>query len=81
MDGTVILNTASQMVEAYGENAKFHIAEQMDRALESGDGAAYDHLGMVAKAISLMTMARQEAATIKPAKVATPAIRRTFKAA
>lgn len=81
MDGTIILNTASDMIEAYGDGAKFHIAEQMDRALESGDGVAYDQLCMVAKAISLMTMARQEAATIKPAKVATPVISRTFKAA
>ena len=81
MNGTAILNTASNLIETYGDGAKFHIAEQMDRALESGDGAAYDHLGMVAKGISLMTMARQEAAATKPVKVATPAIRRTFKAA
>jgi len=37
MDGTAILNTASSMLETYGDGAKFHIAEQMDRALESGD--------------------------------------------
>jgi hypothetical protein len=81
MDGTVILNTASAMIEAYGDGAKFHIAEQMDRALETGDGAVYDQLCLVAKAISLMTMTRQEAAAIKPAKVATPVISRAFKAA
>ena len=80
MDGTVILNTASDMIQAYGDGAKFHIAEQMDRALESGDGATYDRLSLVAKAISLMTMTRQEAATIKPEKAAAPVLR-TFKAA
>jgi len=81
MDGTVILNTASDMIQAYGDGAKFHIAEQMDRALESGDGVAYDQLCMVAKAISLMTMARQEAAVVRPEKAAaTPALR-AFKAA
>jgi hypothetical protein len=81
MDGTVILNTASSMLETYGDSAKFHVAAEMDRALETGDGAAYDQLCLVAKAISLMSMTRQEAAAIKPAKVATPVISRTFKAA
>ena len=80
MDGTAILNTASSMLETYGDGAKFHIAEQMDRALESGDGATYDRLSLVAKAISLMTMTRQEAAAIKPEKAVAP-ILRTFKAA
>ena len=84
MDGTVILNTASSMLETYGESAKFHIAAQIDRALEAeeGDGARYDgELCLVAKAISLMTMTRQEAAAAKPAKVATPVISRAFRAA
>lgn len=80
MDGTVILNTASTMIEAYGDGAKFHIAEQMDRALEAGDGAAYDQLSLIAKAISLMTMTRQEAAIIKPEKAPVPVLR-TFRAA
>lgn len=80
MDGTVILNTASTMIEAYGDGAKFHIAEQIDRAMEAGDGAAYDQLCLIAKAISLMTMTRQEAAAIKPEKTTAP-ILRAFKAA
>ncbi|MEP6831572.1 MAG: hypothetical protein ABI963_14615 [Rhizomicrobium sp.] len=75
------MNTASSMFETYGDSAKFHVAAEMDRALEMGDGSAYDQLCLVAKAISLMSMTRQEAATIKPAKVATPVISRTFKAA
>jgi hypothetical protein len=75
------LNTASSMLETYGDSAKFHVAAEMDRALETGDGAAYDQLCLVAKAISLMSMTRQEAAAIKPAKVATPVISRRFKAA
>jgi hypothetical protein len=81
MDGTVILNTASSMIETYGESAKFHIAAQIDRALEVGDGAHYDELCLVAKAINLMTMTRQEVAAAKPAKVATPVIPRAFRAA
>lgn len=81
MDGTAILNTASSMVEAYGDGAKFHIAEQMDRALEAGDGATYDHLALVAKAIALMTMTRQEAAKAKPEKAAPVPVLRTFRAA
>jgi hypothetical protein len=81
MDGTAILNTASSMVEAYGDGAKFHIAEQMDRALEAGDGAAYDRLAMVAKAIALMSMPRPEAAAAKPEKTAPMPVLRTFRAA
>jgi hypothetical protein len=80
MDGTAILNTASSLLETYGDGAKFHIAEQMDRALEAGDGANYDRLTMVAKAIALMTMTRQEAATVKPEKTPVPVLR-TFRAA
>jgi len=81
MNGTAILNTASNLIETYGDGAKFHIAEQMDRALESGDGATYDHLALVAKAVALMSMTRQEAAQAKPEKVAAPQPLRAFKAA
>lgn len=81
MNGTAILNTASSMIETYGDGAKFHIAEQMDRALEAGDGATYDHLALVAKAITLMTMTRQEAAAAKPEKAAAAPVLRTFRAA
>ena len=68
MDGTFILNTASSMLETFGDKAKFHIAEEMDRAMEAGDGTAYDQWCLVAKAVELMAMTRQEAATAKPAK-------------
>ena len=83
MDGTAILNTASSLLEAYGENAKFHVAEQIDFALQSDDAAGYDHWCMVAKAVSLMTMARTETAVKKPEPVATPtpAITPTLKVA
>ena len=82
MNGTAILNTASSMLETYGSGAKFHIAEQMDRALEAGDGATYDRLSLVAKAISLMTMTRQETTTVaKPEKTIAPPALRAFKAA
>ncbi|MBS0280377.1 MAG: hypothetical protein JSR25_04390 [Proteobacteria bacterium] len=81
MNGTAILNTASSMIEAYGDGAKFHIAEQMDRALEAGDGATYDHLALVAKAIALMSMTRQETAAAKPEKAAPVPVLRTFRAA
>jgi len=81
MNGTAILNTASNLIETYGDGAKFHIAEQMDRALEAGDGATYDHLALVAKAVVLMTMTRQEAAVAKPEKVVAPQPLRAFKAA
>ena len=80
MDGTAILNTASSLLEAYGENAKFHVAEQIDFALQSDNAAEYDHWCMVAKAISLMTMARTEAVK-KPEPVATPVIAPTLKVA
>lgn len=79
MDGTKILATASSILESYGDNAKFHIAEQMDQAMQAGDGAAYDEWAMVAKAVVLMSMPRAEAAKEKP-DVA-DAIRRSFKAA
>jgi hypothetical protein len=81
MNGTAILNTASNLIETYGDGAKFHIAEQMDRALESGDGTTYDHLALVAKAVALMTMTRQEAAAAKPEKAAPAPVLRTFRAA
>jgi hypothetical protein len=81
MDGTAILNTASDLLEAYGENAKFHIAEQIDFALQSDDGAGYDHWCMVAKAVSLMSMARTEASVARPEPVATPAVTPTLKVA
>ncbi len=69
------------MLETYGDGAKFHIAEQMDRALEAGDGATYDRLSLVAKAIALMTMTRQEAAQAAKPEKAAPAPLRAFKAA
>jgi hypothetical protein len=81
MDGTAILNTASGLLEAYGENAKFHVAEQIDFALQSDNAAEYDHWCMVAKAISLMTMPRTEPAAKKSEPVATPAIAPTLKVA
>ena len=79
MDGTAILTTASSMLETYGADAKFHIAERMDQAMQSGDGAAYDEWAMVAKAVALMSMSRGEAAKSKPSDI--DSLRRTFKAA
>jgi hypothetical protein len=79
MNGTKILATASSILETYGDNAKFHIAEQMDQAMQAGDGASYDEWAMVAKAVVLMGMPRAEAAKAEP-DVA-DAIRRSFKAA
>ena len=79
MDGKQILNTASSLLEAHGESAKFLIAQKMDDALLSGDGQAYDDWAMIAKAMSLMTMARKEAAA-RP-KNAEPVLPAAFKAA
>jgi len=79
MDGTQILNTASSMLETHGENAKFLIAQKMDDAMLAGDGQAYDDWCMIAKAMSLMTMARKEAAA-RP-KTVEPVMPAAFKAA
>lgn len=81
MDGTAILNTASSLLEAYGENAKFHVAEQIDFALQSDDAAGYDHWCMVAKAVSLMSTPRTEAAVARPEPVAQPTVTPAFKVA
>ena len=80
MDGTQILNTASSLLEAHGESAKFLIAQKMDDALLSGDGQAYDDWAMIAKAMSLMTTARKEAAA-RPKHVETVSMAARFRAA
>jgi hypothetical protein len=80
MDGTQILNTASGMLETHGEHAKFLIAQKMDDAMLAGDGQAYDDWCMIAKAMSLMTMARKDAAA-KPAQKADVILPAAFKAA
>ncbi len=80
MDGTQILNTASSMLETHGEHAKFLIAQKMDDAMLAGDGQAYDDWGMIAKAMSLMTMARKEAVA-KPVKKTEVIMPAAFKAA
>ena len=79
MDGTQILNTASSMLETHGDTAKFLIAQKMDDAMLAGDGQAYDDWCMVAKAMSLMSTARKEAAA-RP-KLAEPVSLGAFKAA
>jgi hypothetical protein len=80
MDGTQILNTASSMLEAHGETAKFLIAQKMDDAMLAGDGQAYDDWCMVAKALNLMTIARKEAAA-RPKHVETVSMAARFRAA
>ena len=79
MDGTQILNTASSMLETHGETAKFLIAQKMDDALLANDGQAYDDWCMIAKAMSLMSTARKEAAA-RP-KLVEPVSLGAFKAA
>jgi hypothetical protein len=76
-----ILTTASGMLETFGENAKFMVAEHIDRALEVGDAAAHDEWCLIGKAIALMSMPRGEnlAAPAKPK--AAPVVHRKFKAA
>lgn len=70
MDSAALLSTASELVETYGQNARFHVAERMDQAMAAGDGQAYDEWAMIAKAVVLMSMPRAEApAKVKPATV------------
>jgi hypothetical protein len=80
MDPQNILTTASSMLETYGENAKFMVAEHIDRALEAGDGAAHDEWCLIGKAIALMSMPRGENLAAKAKPKATPVVRK-FKAA
>jgi hypothetical protein len=61
MNSAKILTTASEMLEAYGDSAKFVAAEHIDRALQDGDGAAHDQWCMIGKAIALMSVPRPDA--------------------
>ena len=65
MNSTKILATASEMLEAHGDNAKFLVADHIDQALLNGDAAAHDEWCMIGKAIALMSVPRPEA---KPAE-------------
>ena len=73
MDSSMILTTASSMLETFGDNAKFMAAERMDQAMADGDGGAYDEWQLIGKAIALMSMPRAEslAVKIKPAVTGT----------
>jgi hypothetical protein len=81
MDPQNILTTASSMLETHGENAKFMVAEHIDRALEAGDGAAHDEWCLIGKAIALMSMPRAETPAAKAAPKVAPVIHRKFRAA
>ena len=81
MDPQNILATASSMLETYGENAKFMVAEHIDRALEAGDGVAHDEWCLIGKAIALMSMPRGENLATKAKPKVTPVIHRKFRAA
>lgn len=80
MDGTQILKTASGMLETHGETAKFLIAQKMDDAMLAGDGQGYDDWCMVAKAMTLMSMARKEAVA-RPKQVESVSMAAAFRAA
>lgn len=80
MDPQNILTTASSMLESYGENAKFMVAERIDQALLAGDGAAHDEWCLIGKAIALMSLPRAETVATKVKPEATPVVRK-FKAA
>ena len=81
MDPQKILTTASGMLETFGENAKFMVAEHIDQALQAGDAAAHDEWCMIGKAIALMSMPRGEAAPAKPKAKSAPVVHRKFRAA
>ena len=61
MNSAKILATASDMLGAFGDNAKFLVAEHIDKALEDGDAAAHDHWCMIGKAVALMSVPRPDA--------------------
>lgn len=49
------LTLASEMIEQFGQHAEMLAADNMDAALQTGDGESYDHWCLVAKAIALLT--------------------------
>jgi hypothetical protein len=61
MNSAKILTTASEMLETYGDSAKFVVAEHIDQALQDGDGAAHDQWCMIGKAVALMSVPRPDA--------------------
>ena len=81
MDPHNILTTASGMLETYGENAKFMVAEHIDQALQAGDAAAHDEWCLIGKAIALMSMPRGENLAAKAKPKAAPVVHRKFRAA
>lgn len=81
MDSSMILTTASSMLETFGDNAKFMAAERMDQAMADGDGAAYDEWQLIGKAIALMSMPRDETIATKIVPEVTPVVHRKFRAA
>ncbi|MGZ5929095.1 MAG: hypothetical protein ACXWLX_07750 [Rhizomicrobium sp.] len=81
MDPQNILTTASSMLEAFGENAKFMVAERIDQAMQAGDAAAHDEWCLIGKAIALMSMPRGEAPAVKPKAKPAPVVHRKFRAA
>lgn len=64
------LTLASEMIEQFGEHAEMLAADNMDAALQTGDGESYDHWCLVAKAVALLTRHHPEPvkAKAKPKK-------------
>jgi hypothetical protein len=81
MDPANILTTASGMLETYGENAKFMVADHIDQALQAGDAAAHDEWCLIGKALALMSMPRGEAPAAKVKPTSVPTVHRKFKTA
>ena len=79
MDNTAILKTASGLLEAHGDKAKFLVAEHIDQALEAGDAGQHDFWCLVGKAVALLSMPRAETVVTKVQSTEAP--RRSFKAA
>ena len=81
MDPQKILTTASGMLETFGENAKFMVAEHIDQAMQAGDAAAHDEWCLIGKAIALMSIPRSEAPATKVKPKSAPVVHRKFRAA
>ena len=81
MDPQNILTTASSMLETFGENAKFMVAERIDQAMQAGDAVAHDEWCLIGKAIALMSMPRGEAPAAKSKAKPAPVVHRKFRAA
>ena len=81
MDPQNILTTASSMLETFGENAKFMVAERIDQAMQAGDAAAHDEWCLIGKAIALMSMPRGEVPAAKPKAKPATVVHRKFRAA